>query len=96
MRSARELVLASREFASDQRWRSWWCLLSTLAVFVTLLVLAASDTYWPLRLACSLLGGLTLVRLFTIFHDHQHGTIFRGSLRGARRVLRPAIRSSAT
>ena len=79
MRSARELVLASREFAAEQRWRSWWCLCSTLALFIALLTLAISDWNWPLRLACSVLGGLTLVRLFTIFHDQQHGTILRGS-----------------
>jgi omega-6 fatty acid desaturase (delta-12 desaturase) len=29
--------------------------------------------------AASILAGLTLVRLFILFHDHQHGTILRGS-----------------
>jgi omega-6 fatty acid desaturase (delta-12 desaturase) len=79
MRSERELVLATRPFASEQRWRSWWCLWSTLGLFVALLLLAASDWNWPLRVASSTIAGLTLVRLFTIFHDHQHGTILRGS-----------------
>src|SRR5689334_2327932 len=80
MRSARELVLVSRQFAREQRWRSWWCLWSTLILFIALLTLAAGDRIWPFRLACSGIAGLTLVRLFTIFHDHQHGTILRGSL----------------
>jgi omega-6 fatty acid desaturase (delta-12 desaturase) len=80
MRSTRELVLVSRQFAREQRWRSWWCLWSTLILFIALLTLAAGDWSWPFRLACSGIAGLTLVRLFTIFHDHQHGTILRGSL----------------
>ncbi|MDX1945351.1 MAG: fatty acid desaturase [Pirellulaceae bacterium] len=81
MRSAKELVVASRKFAREQRWRSWWCLWSTLGLLATLMALAANDDWaWPVRIACGFLGGLTLVRLFTIFHDQQHGTILRGSL----------------
>src|SRR5262245_38258944 len=80
MRSARELVLASRQFACEQRWRSWWCLWSTLALFIALLALAACDGNWLLQLAFSGISGRTLLRLFTIFHHHQHGTILRGSL----------------
>lgn len=79
MRSAREILLATRTFAQEQRWKSWWCLVSTLALFVACSALAASDLNWLLRLAGSIVAGLTLVRLFIVFHDQQHGTIFRGS-----------------
>jgi omega-6 fatty acid desaturase (delta-12 desaturase) len=34
---------------------------------------------WVYRLPASILAGLTLVRLFIIFHDHEHGAILRGS-----------------
>ena len=79
MRSAKEILLATREFAHEQRWRSWWCLLSALSLFAGLSYLAASDRHWLLRSAASALAGLMLVRLFILFHDQQHGTIFRGS-----------------
>jgi omega-6 fatty acid desaturase (delta-12 desaturase) len=79
MRTAKEIVLASRPFAQEHRWTSWWCLGSTLALYVMLAVLAARDGYLPVRIAASVLAGLTLVRLFILFHDHQHGTILRDS-----------------
>jgi len=79
MRSTKDLLLASHEFASDQPWRSWWCLVSTLSLFITLIALAASGSFWPFRAACGGLAGLAMVRLFIIYHDHQHGTILRGS-----------------
>ena len=33
-----------------------------------------------LRIACSLAAGLTMVRMFVIYHDHQHHTILLRSL----------------
>jgi hypothetical protein len=39
MRTASELVQATRPFAWEVRWRSWWHFWSTLAVLVGLLAL---------------------------------------------------------
>src|SRR5262249_36067991 len=81
MRTKSELVRATKPYAREQRWRSWWHLGSTLAVLGGLLA-AVCVTELPLwvRVPCSVLTGLVLVRLFIIYHDYQHGTILRGSL----------------
>src|SRR5436305_11422938 len=80
MRTANELVRATQPFAREGRWRSWWHLWSTLAVLVGLLGLAAVNAPWWCRLPAGVAAGLTLVRMFTIYHDHQHGTILRRSV----------------
>src|SRR4030095_11345384 len=52
---------------------------STLAVLVSLLVLTILPLPWVSRVLASGLLGLTLVRMFILYHDHQHGTILRRS-----------------
>src|SRR5262245_9376960 len=79
MRLASELVRATLPFAREVRWRSWWHVWSTLAILTGLLGLSCCEAAWWCRLPVSALAGLVLVRLFTIYHDHQHGTILRGS-----------------
>src|SRR6516225_3586717 len=79
MRTASQLVLRTKPFARELRWLSWWHFGSTLAALAALLGLACLHVPWWARLTISVLAGLTMVRMFTIFHDHQHGTILRGS-----------------
>jgi omega-6 fatty acid desaturase (delta-12 desaturase) len=79
MTKAVELVRATKQFAQEQRGRSWWHFWSTLAVLGGLVSVSWLDIPWLLRLPFSILAGLVLVRLFIIFHDFQHGTILRGS-----------------
>src|SRR5262245_8175697 len=79
MRAASGLVLATGPVAHEVRWLSWWHLWSTLAALAGLLGLTCLEAPWWCRLPASLLAGLTLVRLFALYHDHQHGTILRGS-----------------
>ncbi len=79
VRLGKELLVASKEFAVEQRYRSWWCLLSTLALyFLSLAAILASDS-WLIRLPCSVLSGMLIVRIFIIYHDFQHGTILTRS-----------------
>jgi omega-6 fatty acid desaturase (delta-12 desaturase) len=78
-KSSVELVRATKPFACELRGRSWWHLWSTLAVLAGLLTGTCLDIHWLIRLPCSILAGLVLVRLFIIFHDYQHGTILRDS-----------------
>ncbi len=79
MLAAKELLIASKEFASEYRWLSWWHLLSTLGVLVGFIAAAVSDLPWGIRAASSVLAGLVSVRLFIIYHDYQHGAILRDS-----------------
>ncbi len=77
--SGRELLDATRPFASEFPAKSWWYLVSTLAILGALLVSAAVLPWWPLRLVASICGGLVLVRTFIIYHDYMHGSLLRES-----------------
>ncbi|HWD91784.1 MAG TPA: fatty acid desaturase [Verrucomicrobiae bacterium] len=78
-RTGRDLILATRQFAIDDPLRSWWHLLSTSFLFLA----ALAGTIWNFhpvaRVACSLLTGLLLLRLFVIYHDQQHHAILPNS-----------------
>ena len=74
--SDRQLLIDSRAFARENRLLSWWHLLTTLAA-LALCLFAAGYASWPLvRLAGSLMSGLVLVRMFILYHDFQHNSIF--------------------
>ncbi|MDP6557369.1 MAG: fatty acid desaturase [Pirellulaceae bacterium] len=79
MRTAKELLVASKEFAREYRWLSWWHLGSTFTVLAVLVAIAVSDLHWAIRAASSVLSGLVGVRLFIIYHDFQHGAVLRDS-----------------
>ncbi|MGD9747101.1 MAG: fatty acid desaturase [Verrucomicrobiales bacterium] len=74
-RSGSLLILATKPYAHDSVRRSWWVILSTLA----LLAAAAVGTLWHyhpvIRTACSLVMGLLVLRIFVIYHDQQHHAI---------------------
>jgi omega-6 fatty acid desaturase (delta-12 desaturase) len=75
----RQLLIDSRVYAHEIRWKSWWHLLSSVGLLFFLSIVAASaDSLW-LRGLSSLLTALTLIRVFTIYHDYQHHTVFKGS-----------------
>jgi acyl-lipid omega-6 desaturase (Delta-12 desaturase) len=78
-RSDKELIDATRPFAVESRTRSWWALLSTLALFAVLVAIASLSTIMAARIAASTVAGLVIVRLFIIYHDYLHGAIFRKS-----------------
>ncbi len=76
---SQQIALAVRPFASEQRWRSWWNLWSTIAVLGGLIFLLCRDLPWLIRLPFSLVAGLMIVRFFVLYHDHEHGAILKGS-----------------
>ena len=75
MRTGKELILATRPFVADNTVKSWWCILST----TFMLAAAVAGTLWfshlAVRMVCSVLAGLLLLRLFVIYHDQQHHAI---------------------
>lgn len=77
--SGKELFEATRRFAVEIPFWSWWAVLSTLAAVAAVLTLAAIMPWWPARLVASVVGGLLLVRAFILFHDFMHGSLLRGS-----------------
>ena len=77
---SKALIRASKRFARENRWMSWWHLGSTLVLFAALITVACHGLHsWPVRILASSLAGLVLVRLFIIYHDYQHGTILKKS-----------------
>jgi omega-6 fatty acid desaturase (delta-12 desaturase) len=82
-RQDRELIDATRPFATEVKSRSWFALLSTLAfVFGTEVVAFATPhgRYgWVLRATASVIAGLLIVRTFILYHDHLHGALLRNS-----------------
>jgi omega-6 fatty acid desaturase (delta-12 desaturase) len=75
MRTGKELILATKPYAREIRWKSWFHTLSTLAI----LLLSLAGTYFIPnlygRIACSIFSGFVMVRFFVIYHDHQHHAI---------------------
>jgi omega-6 fatty acid desaturase (delta-12 desaturase) len=80
MLTAGELANETKPFAREDRRRSWLHVWSTLAILIGLLGATCLDVHSLVRVVCSILAGLVFVRMFVIYHDHQHGTILRGSL----------------
>jgi acyl-lipid omega-6 desaturase (Delta-12 desaturase) len=78
-RTSKQLVLAVRPFAGEQRWRSWWHLWSTVAALGGLMLVLRSQIPWLIRLPFSMVAGLIIIRFFVLYHDHQHGAILKGS-----------------
>jgi omega-6 fatty acid desaturase (delta-12 desaturase) len=79
MLKGKQLILATKPFTSEIRSKSWRVTLSTLGL---LLLSLAGTIFIPsllLRIGCSILAGLLLVRMFIIYHDYQHHTILHRS-----------------
>ncbi len=79
MRTGKELLIASNQYAREQRLRSWWHLVSTVAIAAALLAVACMKLPLAVCLTSSIVGSLVLVRLFIIYHDYMHGTILANS-----------------
>ncbi len=78
----RELLIASREYATEQRGKSWFHLITTLIALAGFVSAAAFAPFIVLRILGSVLAGLTIVRFFILYHDYQHNAIFKNSWLG--------------
>jgi acyl-lipid omega-6 desaturase (Delta-12 desaturase) len=75
----KELILATKPFAKEIRGKSWLYVLSTILFLVLALIATAIIPYFILRLSFSIISGLLIVRMFIIYHDHQHHSILAHS-----------------
>jgi omega-6 fatty acid desaturase (delta-12 desaturase) len=75
VKRAHTLFTLTRPYAHDSTWKSWWHILST--TFLLAAALTGTFPFVPLagRILFSVLSGLLMVRLFVIYHDHQHHSI---------------------
>ena len=78
-RPGRDLVLATKPYAREQRGRSWWHFTSTIAIVAGLFTLNSLGFHWFYRLPIAILTGLVLVRVFVLYHDYLHGAILERS-----------------
>ena len=80
MRTEKELLLASKQFIGDNKARSWFEILITIALIGLLLTLCFfTQVPFVARLVASLICGLLYVRLFVIYHDYRHRAILVNS-----------------
>jgi len=82
LRTGKDLILASREYAEEDISKSWMHTLSTLAFMVLAFIGTFNTIHWSLQLISSLLFSLFMVKFFVIYHDYQHGAILRKSIAG--------------
>ena len=78
--SDKEVMFAIREFAIEDRTKSWFFTATTLLLLILLFV---GSAYGPIysRLGCSLLIVFVFVRMFVIYHDFlHHAILYRSKL----------------
>lgn len=75
----KDLILATRPYAHEQRWKSWLHLLLALSVTVGCYLGIIFSGPWWAKAAFGVLTGLALVRMFILYHDHQHRSILNRS-----------------
>jgi omega-6 fatty acid desaturase (delta-12 desaturase) len=79
MLEGKELILATRKYAQEDRAKSWFTLLSTSILLVASYAGAIVNFHIVPQIACSLLAGFVSVRMFIIYHDYMHRTILQRS-----------------
>lgn len=79
MKTGKELIVATKPFAVDDPAKSWRLFLSAMILFA----LAVVGTIWNVhiagQIACSILAGFLMVRVFVIYHDFEHRAILQNS-----------------
>jgi acyl-lipid omega-6 desaturase (Delta-12 desaturase) len=75
MLTGKQLILATKPYAKETKWKSWYHTISTALILTGLLAATALLPILPLRIVSSILTGLVIVRMFVIYHDYQHHTI---------------------
>ncbi len=79
MLTGKELILATKPFAKEVRWKSWYFTITSFLLLAGSVAGTMLFDILALRILCSVAAALMLSRVFIIFHDYQHHTILRGS-----------------
>lgn len=80
MLTGKELILATKPYAKEIRWKSWYY---TLSGFILLIASILGTYYMPSiwgKLLSSVFAAMMLSRVFIIFHDYQHHAILQKSI----------------
>lgn len=79
MLKGKELILATKPFAKEIRWKSWFY---TLSAFIFLIASLLGTYLIPTiygKIISSIFSAIFLTRFFMIFHDYQHHSILQKS-----------------
>lgn len=79
VRQGNELIQASKAFTAEDVGRSWRHVVVTLLVLALLQAITLMHVWWPVRLVASVVLGLSIVRMFVLYHDYLHNGILRRS-----------------
>lgn len=79
MLSGKKLILTTKPFAKEIRWKSWYYTISSFLLLTAALLGTYFTPFIWTKVLCSVFAALMLARCFMIFHDYQHHTILRGS-----------------
>lgn len=79
MHEGKELILATKPFAREIRWKSWYYTISSFLLLIGALLGTFYAPNIPLRILCSIFSAAMLSRVFIIFHDFQHHAILQRS-----------------
>jgi acyl-lipid omega-6 desaturase (Delta-12 desaturase) len=79
MLSGKELILTTKPFAKEIRWKSWYYTFSSFFLLIASLLGTYFTPFVWTKVLCSIFSALMLARCFMIFHDYQHHSILRKS-----------------
>lgn len=79
MRKGKELILATKAFAKEDRRKSWWHLMSTTLLLLVFMAGAFTAPWFLLKLLFGVLQAFVMVRFFIIYHDYLHHSILQKS-----------------
>lgn len=79
MRTGKELILATKPYCKENRFRSWLETIITLSLLIIFLGATFLQLPFFIRILLTLITGLLYVRMFVIYHDYQHHAILQKS-----------------
>ncbi|MBL4685408.1 MAG: fatty acid desaturase [Nannocystaceae bacterium] len=83
-RTGKKLILATKPFEQERLGRSWFDLLSTLVVYTACLAVVVATESIVVSAIAAVIAGLTHFRIFSLYHDHNHGSLLANSPLGRR------------
>jgi omega-6 fatty acid desaturase (delta-12 desaturase) len=75
MLAGKELILATRQYAKEDRAKSWFHVLSTLFLMLAAYAGTMLVPFLAGKIICSLLAPFITIRMFVIYHDFEHHAI---------------------
>lgn len=82
-RAGAALITASNAFSGESVGRSWYHAVSTAVILAASWTGVVLSPWLGLQIGLAVLTGLLIIRMFVIYHDHQHGAILRNSKLGS-------------